>query len=122
MTIEGLIEDVSKICLSYLTKEELIYIKEEWSNFGCNRVCNTAAVKGWLDLLIWARQNGCEWNSMTCAYAAKEGHLAILKWARENGCDWDSRTCAYAAQKGHLEVLKWARQNGCKCEGIHHEE
>jgi len=41
------------------------------------------------------------------------GHLEVLKWARENGCPWDEDTCAGAAEGGHLEVLKWARENGC---------
>jgi len=50
---------------------------------------------------------------LTCAYAAEGGHLEVLKWARENGCPWDKQTCAYAAKGGHLEVLKWARENGC---------
>ena len=45
--------------------------------------------------------------------AAKYGHLEVLKWARENGCPWDEVTCAYAAKGGHLDVLKWARENGC---------
>ena len=39
------------------------------------------------------------------------GHLEVLKWARENGCQWDEWTCATAAEGGHLEVLKWAREN-----------
>ena len=52
---------------------------------------------------------------MTCPWdeAAKGGHLEVLKWARENGCPWDVGTCACAAEGGHLEVLKWARENGC---------
>ena len=50
------------------------------------------------------------------AYAAREGHLEILKWAREHGCEWDSFTCANAALGGHLETLKWARENGCEWE------
>ena len=41
------------------------------------------------------------------------GHLEVLQWARANGCPWDQRTCAYAATGGHLEVLQWARANGC---------
>ena len=44
--------------------------------------------------------------------AAKHGHLEVLQWARTNGCPWDEDTCAYAAQYGHLDVLKWARENG----------
>jgi hypothetical protein len=26
--------------------------------------------------------------------AAKGGHLEMLKWARENGCPWNEETCA----------------------------
>ena len=27
-----------------------------------------------------------EWNSITCCDAAQNGHLQVLKWARGNGC------------------------------------
>ena len=40
----------------------------------------------------------------TCAYAAKGGHLDVLKWARENGCPWDEWTCAFAASRGYVET------------------
>ena len=33
------------------------------------------------------------WDECTCAYAAEGGHLEVLKWARENGCPWDEYTC-----------------------------
>ena len=45
-------------------------------------------------------------------------HLHVLKWARENGCEWYSCTCAYAAENGHLEVLQWAKNNGCPYKNI----
>ena len=32
--------------------------------------------------------------------------LEVLQWARENGCPWDVDTCAFAAGGGHLEVLE----------------
>ena len=72
-----------------------------------------AALNGHLEILKWARENGCPWDSNTCANAALNGHLEVLKWARENGCPWDSATCTYAAENGHLEVLVWAQENGC---------
>jgi uncharacterized protein YabN with tetrapyrrole methylase and pyrophosphatase domain len=52
-------------------------------------------------------------DSLTCAFAAENGHLEVLKWARENGCPWNKDTCMNATREGHLEVLKWARENGC---------
>ena len=40
---------------------------------------------------------------MTCAKAAEFGHLDILKWARANGCRWTARTRAEAADLGYIE-------------------
>ena len=84
---------------------------------GCpwdRRICKLAAQGGHLEVLQWARANGCPWDWETCAWAAAGGHLDVLRWARENGCEWDALTCAYAAGGGHLEVLRWARDNGCE--------
>lgn len=78
------------------------------------KICAAAAQGGHLEVLKWARENGCQWDKCTCANAAGGGHLAVLVWARENGCKWDSCTCWSAARGGHLEVLKWARENGCE--------
>ena len=75
--------------------------------------CSVIASKGYLEILKWARENGCNWDSLTCSFAAENGHLNVLQWARENGCYWNSDTCYGAAKGGHLEVLKWARENGC---------
>ena len=50
---------------------------------------------------------------LTCAKAAESGNLEVLKWARANGCEWDATTCAKAAEGGHFDVLRWARVNGC---------
>ena len=102
----------------------------------------------------------------TCTYAAEGGHLEVLQWARANGCPWNEDPCSeprqaatwrccsgrartalrgtsglapcrerrppggaavgaserllrgtadlrLAAGGGHLEVLQWARANGC---------
>src|SRR5689334_21762832 len=75
--------------------------------------CAGAAQGGHLEVLKWARANGCPWNEWTCANAAAGGHLEVLKWAREYTCPWNLWTCSMAAQGGHLEVLKWARKNKC---------
>jgi len=71
--IDGLIKDVENICLSYLTKEEQIYIRKERSKFNKDEVCNIAAENGWLDLLMWGKINGCHSDSWTCNYAALNG-------------------------------------------------
>src|SRR5271155_5399766 len=50
---------------------------------------------------------------LQCHEIAAEGSLELLKWARFEGCAWDSLTCCRAAFKGHMELLKWARSEGC---------
>jgi hypothetical protein len=52
-----------------------------------------------LDILKWARKNGCSWNEKTCYKAARYGHLSVLQWARENHYWWDLKT-SYKASKG----------------------
>ena len=121
MNIIQLPKDLNNICCLYLTDEECIYVNNEWTKFKKNEVCNIAAENGWLDLLKWGRQNGCEWDSYVCSRAAENGNLEILKWARQNGCEWNSSVCMNAATNGHLEVLKWAKLNGCVCGGEYHK-
>jgi len=74
---------------------------------------HNAAKGGHLNILQWARANGCLWNENTSAFAAEYGHLNILQWLRSNGCPWDELTCYHAAKGGHLNILQWARANGC---------
>ena len=45
-----------------------------------------------------------------CAAAARGGYLEILQWARANGCDWDHSVIAQARTD---EIRQWARENGC---------
>lgn len=39
--------------------------------------------------------------------AARSGNLEILKWARDNGCPWDKRVSQAAADTGQEGVLTW---------------
>ncbi|KAJ8600636.1 hypothetical protein CTAYLR_006921 [Chrysophaeum taylorii] len=75
--------------------------------------CRVAAGEGKLEILRWARSNGCEWDAFACSRAAAGGHLDVLQWARDHGCPWDEQTCTQAAAGGFLGVLKWARDHGC---------
>jgi len=76
---------------------------------------------GSVEMLAWAKDNGCPWEGRTCALLAGHGRLEMLEWAREHGCgwdehgcEWDEEACAAAAEGGHLEVLTWAREHGCE--------
>ena len=60
MNIIQLPKDLNNICCSYLTDDEYLYVNNEWTKFKKNEVCNIAAENGWLDLLKWAKLNGCK--------------------------------------------------------------
>jgi len=69
-----------------------------------------AASAGQLNLLQWARQNGCTLDSSACAGASFGNQLETLKWLKEQQCLWNNQTCTIAARMGHFELLKWARE------------
>ena len=102
----------------------------------------TRPVAGHLEVLRWARTNGCPWDPRRhVADAAWGGHLEVLRWARAtvpargtsrrapvlhrrlrldgapvataNGCPWDSLTIKYASNRVHTEIVQWAKANGC---------
>ena len=76
-------------------------------------MCAAAARRGRLEVLQWARGQGCPWNEHTCSLAAEGGHLSALQWARGQGGPWDANTCSSAARGGHLSTLQWAHEHGC---------
>ena len=76
-------------------------------------MCSGATHYGYLEVLQWARANGCPWDEETCACAAYNGHLEMLQWLRANGCPWDKKTLILARARGHLEFVNWATANGC---------
>ena len=66
-----------------------------------------------MEMLNYARANGCPWDEGTCAAAARGGHLEVLQWARANGCPWDYRVVMIQADdESHREVLEWVMENG----------
>jgi hypothetical protein len=78
-----------------------------------------AARGGHLDVLKYARENGCLWDVSSlcrsmCINAVIGGNVECLKYVREHKCPMDSRTCDKAAEYGRLEMLKYLRSLGCK--------
>jgi hypothetical protein len=107
--------DTSIVCTFAALGGQLEVLRWARAN-GCSwdeETCAMAALGGQLEALQWARANDCPWNAVTCAAAALGGHLEVLQWAHANDCPWDMITCKFAAQGGHLEVLQWLRANGC---------
>ena len=114
-----------------------------------DRLCNLAAEKGNLELLMWLMEIGCTYNQQElfgsatvrghlkvlrwlheergwpipddiANKAAFSGHVAILEWLRSIGCSFTTLTCERAAKGGHLEALKWLREVAdCAWDGMY---
>ena len=89
--------------------------REPMVAIGIVGTCRTAAGGGHLEVLQWARTNGCDWDSSTCSNAAAGGYLEVLQWAAENGCEYDEETLERAVEHGG-ELLHWAVQHGYSSE------
>jgi hypothetical protein len=76
-------------------------------------VCKEAVVGGFIEVLLWALQNGFHCGFDACVAAAARGNLEILKILRDKGCPWEESTCSMAAENGQFELLKWARDQNC---------
>ena len=81
----------------------------EWVRVG--RVYASAAKEGRLEVLQWARANGCAWDGGACCGAAQGGQLEVLQWAKANGCEWDQdRVLYWASTSGTREgaaIMEW---------------
>jgi hypothetical protein len=77
---------------------------------------------------MWACSNGLPLDDKrTCAAFARGGDLEMLQWARANGCPWDERVVMIGwddrvvtekfagvviTDESHREVLEWVMENG----------
>jgi len=73
--------------------------------------CASAAQGGHLDILIWLKELGTEWDYNTTSRASYNGHIEVLKWCKENNAEFNSTLYTWSAFKGHINVLQWAWDN-----------
>lgn len=75
---------------------------------------STGAVrKGRIDILLWLRAHGYEWDETACMnVAASRGDLDMLEWLMRHGCAWNERACTDAAINGCNATVSWLRERG----------
>jgi hypothetical protein len=49
--------------------------------------------------------SGTHSHTSTCSEAALNGHLGVRMYAHQNGCAWDDMTCYAAASRENLDCL-----------------
>lgn len=75
--------------------------------------CSFAALWGFLDLLVLARQHGCALEPICTVQAACSGHLHCLTYLHEQGCPWDAESTNAALINKKYNCLKFAIEHGC---------
>ncbi|MDE2101058.1 MAG: hypothetical protein KGL39_27675 [Patescibacteria group bacterium] len=97
-------------------------VKQQAGPLTARDAANAAAAAADIGLLR-ARANGCPWDERVGEEAAWNGRLDVLKWARANGCsfaDGPYGICYTAWKSIQQEVLRWLKTNGCTCGGKFH--
>ncbi len=100
----------NKACLQFIVEHDL---KDEDDN---GSTCEMAVANKKFKCLIYAHEQGFEWNHRTSSYATHS--LRYLKYVHENGCPWNTDTCCEAAINANLECLKYSITNGCPIDDI----
>jgi hypothetical protein len=108
-------------------------------------VCETAAERGFFEMLRWAREHGCPWfdndileaaassgniemvawvkqrpdvicSSREILRAAANGHIAMCAYLRSEAVPWHDLACYAAAAGAHADTLHWLQEHGCPCD------
>jgi hypothetical protein len=114
--------DICEIAVCYGNLEVLQYLCGLGYSLS-NQILLRATDSGYLHIIIWCREQGCEWNESVCAQAEQ---VHILKWLRGFNrnkfeiksdeteiCPWDEKVCLSAIINGNINILKFALENGC---------
>jgi hypothetical protein len=75
----------------------------------------SAAQSGSIEMMVFARQRGCEMNARTMQIAADRGRLTMCKYLHSEGCPWDTAAPHWAAYSGHVDTLRWLHEQNCPC-------
>ncbi|GFH47599.1 hypothetical protein CTEN210_04074 [Chaetoceros tenuissimus] len=64
-----------------------------------------------LDTLQWLRQRSCPWDDKTCQYAVTYKNYDAFVWARNNGCEMDSITFSMVMSSDNISVIEHCLEN-----------
>jgi hypothetical protein len=84
-------------------------------------LCTVAAHRGHLEMLQWARTQGCQWGPSTYCKAAHDGHtghIKILDHLRDSGWEFPEDDgggiLGWGARGSHIDVPKCGLENDCQ--------
>ena len=89
------------------------------------RLCSEAARDGNLSELMHLRrsQEGCPFDVSICDEAAGNGWLEVLQWARNDGCPWDHLTSDVHGMQVRVQLQQvqesWIFYSGQRATDVH---
>lgn len=128
--LEWFPEDIWKAILSHVTsleysvlfctsqKFQQLISKEKYTKVLKKETMQKCAIYDNINLLQWAVDNGCYWNSDINVKVAANDHPNVLRWIAINKYSRSKNTpisIGYenAITKGQIQFLQWARSFGC---------
>jgi hypothetical protein len=81
--------------------------------FTKSTICEDAARSGSIEMIVYARQRGCELNAKVMEAAAERGRLSMCQYLHSEGCALDETAATGAAYYGRIGTLRWLREQGC---------
>jgi hypothetical protein len=64
-------------------------------------------------MLLYLKQQGCQYSGNTMISAAVNGFLAVCQFLLEEQCPHDAKACLLAARRGRLETVRLLHEQGC---------
>jgi len=103
---EGGCEDELVVTSNVGTLDEWGLTIGHFSNKRYDKLMNEVAKKGYIDLMIYLFENGCDTSNYQWELAAVFGHLDIIKYAHENKLKYCNRY-DYKKKIKYNNVLSW---------------
>jgi hypothetical protein len=76
-----------------------------------NDSCAHAVISGNIEMLLFVRSYGCQWEYETANLAAACNHLHILKYLEQNNCQPSKIASLGAATNGNIDMMCWLIDN-----------
>ncbi len=93
------------------TVKWLVANGSEWSETPDECDVYASCAEG-LEMVQYAREQGSTWTTWVCYRAAERDNLELLTWARDNGCPCNITDVRHAAtSNGSARVIGWLEQN-----------
>eukprot|EP00953_Heterococcus_sp_UTEX-ZZ885_P009893 5794-Heterococcus_DN1.PRE.1 len=106
-------EWTERVCASAADVATLKWLHEHFCPWNDWSICGDAAEVGSIEMLVYLKQQGCEYSDDTMHGAARRGQLAVCQYLVAEQCPSDIQATDAALRGGHFKIVRLLHQNGC---------